>query len=325
MTKATKTKAPALIDDYVKKKLAIQKQDGYYGIIDGVEVLLGRHVEDASENLEALIADGKQPEPVQTPKLQTEPSPIDEIVPESDDLKTALEKVQSTVKDPKVREAIENTLKSVVDLKPTPRHGIFVVYVDGVESDRVMDPSIPETHLVKTIPFVFFWLPRAYNVESGEMIVNGDGWTVLDKSLARAMKITTYMDNTPDLNYFTVKKMVLCIARKDQFLRKKTLERLRGNMALPKMLKQREEQAKHAAKLSKTNIEASTQVFGSDMASQRQMAAESMHVASDGRMTVEQAQVALENMTVDNLAEVTRELDQASKVGFTREVSDSEI
>ena len=321
MSKKTKDTKNYLIDDYIKNKLAIKKQDGYYGIIDGIEVLLGREQEDASDNLQSLLDDGTQlesTEPVQ--QVETQADHTEE--PKEQTLQAVLNDVKQTETEDDVKRAIQEALGEVKDLKPQSKRGNFVVYVDGIESDRWLDPKVPDNHLVKNIPFAFYWLRSEYNVEDGSRIIN-DNWTVLNKSLAKRMKISVHRDDTPNQPYFSVKKHVLCVARKDQYLRKKTLERLRGNVALPKLLKGRKEAARQAAAISKNNVAASTNIFAEDMTAVKAQQAQNIHVNSGGMMSVERAESMIDNITEENLFEIAQELDNAHQQNTI--VSDDEI
>lgn len=313
MTKQTKAKEKTLFEQYTEKKLAYKIQDSYYGIIEGVETFLGKDEQQTTLAIEALLEDGKQLETKivkpTAPSIQTQESEVEEVT-----LDEALEQVKSTELEDDVKKAIAEQLSKMTDLKPDTKRGNFIVYVDGVESDRWTDTSIPKNHLVKTIPFVFYWHSKKYNINNGSEITNS-GWTVLNKQLAKKMKISVHRDDTPNLPFFTVKDEVLCIARKDQFMRKKTLERLKANMALPKMLAGREEAAKNAALISKTNVQASAQIYSDDMAAVKSQTATNMHVQSNGKMTIEQAQSLLEKADLNNLNQIENQLNTAINTG----------
>ena len=76
MSNKSKTKQESLIASYVKKNLAIKNQEEYYGIIDGIETLLGKDEQSATQTIEAVLEDGKQFEsyPSRDQDNQTAPS-----------------------------------------------------------------------------------------------------------------------------------------------------------------------------------------------------------------------------------------------------------
>jgi len=323
MSNKSKTKQESLIASYVKKNLAIKNQEEYYGIIDGIETLLGKDEQSATQTIEAVLEDGKQFEsyPSRDQDNQTAPSEDNQVPKKT--LDSILQAVEFTETEDSLKVAIAEQLGKMTDLKPNTRRGNFIIYVDGIESDRWTDPKISKDHWVKNIPLVFFWPKKADNVENGGVLTN-DGWTVLDKKMAARLKITVHRDDTPNLPFYTVKSHVLCCARKDQFLRKKILQRLRGNMALPKMLATREEAARNAAVLSKQNVAASSQVFANDLAEVRNQTAQNMNVRSNGNMSVEQAQQMIDNASSESLVEIEKHLtDQIGKgnIGTNTQVS----
>jgi len=252
-----------ILDKYINDKLVEKKGNMYIIKLEGAKkpISLGMGIDLANKKLEALIKEGKVIDltiasPPPPPEAPGEKPPSD--------LKTDIEVLESEsiptpTKNPKLESLPEvpdviskaDALKAskLGDIKKRGKHGKFIVFIHGVDSRLENHP------VVKRHKYVYRHCTSAKSVPSAGTVLN-DGYSVLSKQMnpidprTSKQEITVAYDSTPDADYYSVGKQVLCYASKEQFEEKKGQKCLEDTIRTPETLDARQEESERLAKQS---------------------------------------------------------------------------
>lgn len=295
------------IEQLENRGLVIRKNGQYYGNIveDGqpTETALGFSDQELLDNLEQLDKDGII--------LQPFPDVASNSGQSTNSIDAAL---GQPIQTESLKDIWQDLISEVSDLSTEDSGGDYQVLIDGVDALRTNDRSLPKDHPVKTCPVVFYWHDKRKNVENGDTITNS-GWTVLNKELAKKLGIRTHRDDTPNQNFFTVKSHVLCVARKDQFKRKKAKQALKYKLAAVYEMERRTAAAIDAAKKSKQSIEAAQEIYKADFQTTLREESQVREVSSGGKVSASAFMKQLEDANLEDIEALGNNIDKAISNG----------
>ncbi len=222
---------------------------------------------------------------------------------------------KQTSKEPDPEKLADELMASKLgDIRKRGKHGRFNVFIHGVDSRKEGHPT------VKAHKFVYRHCAQDKNVRSADNVIN-DGWSVFTKKMnpvdprTGKRRITVARDDTPEGDFYTVGKQVLCYASKEQFEEKKGLQVLENALMIGKTLDNRQKKSRNSALASKqkgVEVSESLKVYGSDYEQGKQVSAETFE---NSGMTKAEAKNAVNQ--IEQKLSITEQIDQAKK-GLTQ-------
>jgi hypothetical protein len=280
-----------ILQTYINNKIVEKNDTGYIIKLGDQDVFLHKRKDYAEKALIENIEEGKvadltcgEPVPVKDDKKEQaqqteepEKTPSSDLeTKESNGLETITPENQNK-KESNLSEEEELYLQSLEqmsgklgNIKQRGKAGKFEVFVLGVSTKSVNHP------VIKSHPYVYRHCISTKNVKSGSTILN-DGWTVLSKADIKPDPrtgkkwLSVAHDDSPEEDFFTIGKTILCYASRKDFNEKKG-ELVIGNInRVAKTLDKRQEESYKAAAVSDQNVESSLSVYTeSNRASQSQ-------------------------------------------------------
>jgi uncharacterized protein YlxP (DUF503 family) len=128
--------------------------------------------------------------------------------------------------------------------------------IGGLKQTERENRSVPDSHPVKRIPYVFHWQLAKHKVENAES-ATAKGTQVVTKRilelLQRKYDVVINRNDTPDLNHIQVGELILCIEDRSDFEYRKKKQSFEGSVAPQKSLSQRKETTKRMSDIADRN------------------------------------------------------------------------
>ena len=210
-------------------------------------------MKDLSQTPETSIQEMVQP------KIDNDP--LEPVVREEKQINPAI--TNKTELEDNLNESFKSLAGAVGDIESYKEGGRFRSFVFGINTKLKNHP------IIKKCPWEFRHMDMERTVADGAGQAN-QGWTVLSKALIKGSKkdpktgkdwFTVARDDTPNADYYSVGKRVLCYCKKEQYIAKQSKRNINDMYRTAKMADKRQESAMSIAAMSKRDPAASIQGY----------------------------------------------------------------